>query len=130
MFAASPDTAVVAGVVDRRRLLQHQLGQLQLDLDLRQRMGDALVGADRHVPYLALLGVGGGLVEGVAGVADAPGGGHDPLGVEPGEQLPQGGVGILTDECVGGQADVVEEQLELPVGHRDVHLDRRELEAG
>jgi hypothetical protein len=96
-----PGSAVVAAVVDRRRLLQHQLGHLQLDLDLCQRVSDALMGADRNVPHLPLPGIGGGLVESEASVADAAGGSHDPLRVEPGEQLPQGGVGILAEEGVG-----------------------------
>ena len=57
MLAASPARHVVAGVVQRRRLLRHQPGQLDLDRRLRQRVRDRLVRADRRVPDLALLGV-------------------------------------------------------------------------
>src|SRR4029078_4362980 len=50
-------THVVARVVERGRLLGHQPGQLDLDLRLRQRVRDALVGADRGTEDLPLLHV-------------------------------------------------------------------------
>ena len=49
--------------------------------------------------------------------------GHDPLRVQPGEQLRQRGV-LVADQRVGRQPDVVEEQQELLVRLDDVHLDR------
>src|SRR5918999_736948 len=39
------------GVVERRRLLHHQARQLQVHLGLRERVGDALVGADGRAPH-------------------------------------------------------------------------------
>ena len=60
MLAASPAAcAVGAVVVEPRRLPRHEPRQLELDLRRRQRVRDALVRADRHVPHLALARVRG-----------------------------------------------------------------------
>ena len=120
---------VVAGVVQRRRLLHHQPGQFQLDLHLGERMRDALVRADRHIPDGTLFGVAHRLVQGVPARPDRQRRGHDPLRVQPGEQLQQRRV-LVPDERVGRQPYVVQEQQELLVRRHDVHLDRPVAEAG
>ncbi len=53
---------------------------------------------------------------------------HDPLGVEPGEELHEPAV-LVADERVGRQPDVVDEHLELLLGADDLHRDRARLEA-
>ncbi len=105
---------VVAGVVQGGRLLHHQPGLLELDLDLGQRVGQALMGADRLAPHRPLLGVLDRRVQRVPGQPDRAGRRHDPLGVEPGEQLGQRRV-LLADQGVGRHPDVVEEEQELAV---------------
>ena len=85
-------------------------------------MRDRLVGADgpwktaRSLAYAAAL---------ARAKRARPGGerrGHDPLGVEPGEQLHQAGV-LVADQGVGSQADVVDEDLELLLRADDLHRD-------
>ena len=49
---------------------------------------------------------------------------HDPLGVEAGEELHEAAV-LVADERVGGQPDVVDEDLELQLRADDLHRDRR-----
>ena len=48
---------IEAAVVQPGRFGRHQARELDLDLALGQRVGDALVGADRDVPDDALVGV-------------------------------------------------------------------------
>ena len=60
--------------------------------------------------------------------AGGEGGRHDPLGVEAGEELHEPAV-LVPDERVGGEADVVEEDLELLLRADDLHRDRPRLEA-
>ena len=89
MLAASPGAGVVAGVVERGRLLRHQPGQLDLDVGLGERVGDGLVRADGLAEDGPLLGVRRSPAQ---REASEPGGerrGHDALEVEPGEQLLQ-----------------------------------------
>ena len=68
------------------------------------------------------------LLEGVAGQAEGERRRHDALGVEPGEQLHEAAV-LVADERVGGQPDVVDEDLELVLRRDDLHRDRGGLEA-
>jgi hypothetical protein len=44
-------------IVEPRGLAGHQPRLLDLDFGLGQRMSDALMSADRHLPHLALAGV-------------------------------------------------------------------------
>ena len=92
-------------------------------------MGDALVGADRHVPHLALAGVVGRLGQGVARHAGGDGGAHDPLGVEAHEDLAEP-VALGADEVRGRHPHVVEEQGELLLGRQDLDVDDVGPEAG
>ena len=91
---------------------------LDLDLRLGQDVRDALVGADRPVPDDAVVGVAGGLVQGVTADADAQRRAGDPLGVQAVEYLPEP-VALGADEPVGVDPDVVEEEGELPLGEGD-----------
>ena len=122
-------TQVVTGVDERGRLLGHQPGQLVLDVRHRERVGHGLVRADRVLEDRALLGVRRRLGEGVAGEPGREGGGHDPLGVEAGEELHEPAV-LVADQRVGGQPDVVDEDLELLLRAHDLHRDRGVRQAG
>ena len=123
-------THVVALVVQRRGLLHHQLRQLHLDVGLRERVRNALMGSDRFVaPHHPLLCVLGGHPERVAGHADRKRGGHDPFRVEPRKQLIDRRV-LGAHQRVGGQPDVIEKHAELPIGADDIHLDLGVLQPG
>ena len=112
MFAASPaprsspasQSAAAFWVISRASsisMLRH-----------RQRVGDGLVRADRALEHRALLGVRRRLADREPRQARGERRRHDPLGVEPGEQLHEPGV-LVADEGVGRQPHVVDEHLEL-----------------
>ena len=112
MLAASP-----AGLpASKSSALRMVASRLEFDGDVRlgERMGDALMRADRRRPHLTLLGVVGGLGDGVASHSAADRADQDPLGVESGEHLPQTIAGGA-DQCVIADLDVVEEHGELTV---------------
>src|SRR6266511_2622320 len=121
--------ALLAVVVQPGGLLRHQPGQLDVDLRLGQRVGQTLVGTDRHVPDLALVGVGDRPGQRVAGGAVGAGRADDPLRVEPVEDLPQP-VALVAEQPVGGHHHVVEEEGELLLGRGQADRDERLLQAG
>jgi hypothetical protein len=86
------------------------------------------VRADRGTEDLAALDVLRGLVEGEAADPCGERRGHDPLGVEAGEELRDPGV-LVADQGVRGQPDVVDEERELPLGADALHVDRLVLQA-
>ncbi len=120
---------VVPHVIQRSGLPHHQAGQFQLDVRLGQRVGHGLVRADGGLPDLAGLRVVDGLGEGVPAHPDGEGGGHDPLGVESGEQLEQARV-LVAHEGGGRQAYVVQGEFELFLRGGQFHVDDRTGEAG
>jgi hypothetical protein len=107
----------------------HQRGQLGFDLRLGERVGDALVGAERRVPHAPGGGVGGGAGQRVAGDAHAQRRAGDPLRVEAVEHLSEPRA-LLADQCLGGHAYVVEVQHELLVRQQDVDGQRAADEPG
>ncbi len=110
-------------IPQRRRLLVHQPRELELDLGLGERVTDRLVGADRRLPDLALVGVGHGLVERAQTAARERSGTGDALGVEPVEHGREPRL-LAADQAVGRDLDVIEEQRPLPVGAEVGHRDR------
>ena len=113
-----------AVVVQPRRFRGHQCRDFDFDFRLREGVRNALVSADRGVPHHSLVGVPGGLVQGVAPDPDAERGPGDPLGVQPVKDLPEA-FALDADQSVGAHSHVVEEQRELPFRQR--HRDRQRL---
>ncbi len=105
-----------------------QPAQFHRDVGFGQRVGDALVRADRRRPDLALLGVVGGLADRVPSDPAADRADQDPLGVQAGEYLPQTVAGDA-DQRVLADLDVVEEHGELIVRGHDRRVDLLEGQA-
>src|SRR6266536_214641 len=92
-------------------------------------MREPLVRTDRRAPHFALRHIPDRLLQCVPPDAERRCSSHDPLRIEPGEQLHERCV-LVADERIGGQADVVEVEQELLVRHDEIHLDGPPLEAG
>jgi alkylation response protein AidB-like acyl-CoA dehydrogenase len=106
--------AVVAVVHHPRGLADEQVCGFELRPRVGDRVLDGLVGADRLVEDLPLVGVLDRPVQGVAARADAPRRADQPLGVDRVEQLVQPHLLRADDVRLGGDV-VVEGELELPL---------------
>ena len=116
-------------VVEPRGLRDHQARQLELDLGGGERVRDALVLPDRHVPHRALARVLRRAVERVATEPGADRGAGDALGVQAREHLAQTFV-LVAEQPVARNLHVVEEELELLLGRGDLDGDQRAFEPG
>ena len=121
--------AVGAVVVQPGRLLGHQPGQLELDLGLGERMGDALVRPIGTPHTSRSLAYADARCERVA--ADRPCTARRSMirsGLSPANTWRRPSPSSPT-QPVGGHLDVVEEQRELLLGARDLHRDLRAARA-
>jgi hypothetical protein len=118
---------VVTGVVERRGLLRHESGQLDVDVRHRERVRDRLVRPDRGVPHGSGLGIVHRAVQRVAGESGRERGGHDAFRVQPREELDQTRV-LRTDERIRRYPDVVEEERELLLARDQLRVDLLVLE--
>src|SRR5690348_15710787 len=82
---------------------------LKLDLGLRQRVRDALVGTDRRLPYGTHRHVARSLGEGVTTDAEQEGRARDALGIQTVEYLGEAGT-FDADQPIRAHTNVVEVQ--------------------
>src|ERR1700733_2354183 len=120
---------VVAFVIQGGCLGEHETAELNLDVALREGVGQALVGADGDAPDVAFLKVAPRLVDREAAGARGGSGPHDALRVEAGEEGFQRRV-VAANQRLGGKPHVIDEELALPLALDDVHLDRVVAESG